>query len=80
MRAAARQAASERGIADARVITLSRSHIVPFLTFSERRDLREQAWRAWTSRGEHPGASDNRGIAAEILALRLEQARLHGYA
>ena len=60
VRAAARQAASERGIADGRVITLSRSHIVPFLTFSERRDLREQAWRAWTSRGEHAGASDNR--------------------
>jgi len=80
VRATARQAASERGVAGAGVITLSRSHIVPFLTFSERRDLREQAWRAWTSRGEHPGASDNRGIAAEILALRLEQARLHGYA
>jgi peptidyl-dipeptidase Dcp len=80
VRATARQAASERGVADAGVITLSRSHIVPFLTFSERRDLREQAWRAWTTRGEHPGASDNRSIAAEILALRLEQARLHGYA
>jgi peptidyl-dipeptidase Dcp len=80
VRAAARQAAIERGIADAHVITLSRSLIVPFLTFSERRDLREAAWRAWTSRGEHAGASDNRGVAAEILALRLEQARLHGYA
>ena len=57
VRAAARQAASERGMADAGVITLSRSHIVPFLTFSERRDLREQAWRAWTTRGEHPGPS-----------------------
>ena len=53
----------ERGLGDVSVITLSRSHIVPFLTFSERRDLREQAWRAWTSRGEHPGASDNRGLA-----------------
>jgi peptidyl-dipeptidase Dcp len=62
------------------VITLSRSHIVPFLTFSERRDLREQAWQAWTSRGEHAGETDNRAIVAEILALRLEQARLHGYA
>ena len=61
------------------MITLSRSHIVPFLTFSERRDLREAAWRAWTSRGEQDGASDNRGVAAEILQLRLEQARLHGY-
>ncbi|MGZ5891660.1 MAG: M3 family metallopeptidase [Caldimonas sp.] len=80
VRAAARQAAVDRGVAADGVVTLSRSHIVPFLTFSERRDLREQAWRAWTSRGEHEGASDNRGVAAEILALRLEQARLHGYA
>ena len=62
------------------VITLSRSLIVPFLTFSERRDLREQAWRAWTTRGEHAGAHDNRPVAREILALRHEQARLHGYA
>ena len=81
VRAAARQAAVERGLGDGvHVITLSRSHIVPFLTFSERRDLREQAWRAWTSRGEHDGETDNRSIAAEILDLRLEQARLHGYA
>ncbi|MGZ5241067.1 MAG: M3 family metallopeptidase, partial [Caldimonas sp.] len=80
VRTAARQAAVDRGVAADGVVTLSRSHIVPFLTFSERRDLREQAWRAWTSRGEHEGASDNRGVAAEILALRLEQARLHGYA
>jgi peptidyl-dipeptidase Dcp len=79
VRAAARQAAAERGIADAHVITLSRSHIVPFLTFSERRDLREQAWRAWVSRGEHDGPHDNRPVAREILALRREQARLHGY-
>jgi len=80
VRAVARQAASDRGIADAMVITLSRSHIVPFLTFSDRRDLREQAYRAWVSRGEHPGEHDNRPIAREILALRNEQARLHGHA
>jgi len=84
VRAAARQAASERGVADASgadamVITLSRSHIVPFLTFSERRDLREQAYRAWVSRGEHAGEHDNRPVAREILTLRNEQARLHGY-
>src|SRR5690606_31434706 len=80
VRAAARQAAADRGIADAHVITLSRSLIVPFLTFSERRDLREQAWRAWTSRGEHDGERDNRPVAREILALRHEQARAHGCA
>ncbi len=80
VRTATRQAASDRGIADAHLVTLSRSHIVPFLTFSERRDLREQAWRAWTTRGEQAGPTDNRTVAAEILALRLEQARLHGFA
>jgi len=81
VRAAARQAARERGVEgeDAHVITLSRSLILPFLTFSERRDLREQAWRAWTTRGEHEGPYDNRAIAREILALRNDQARAHGY-
>ena len=80
VQAAARQAAVERGVADGGVITLSRSHIVPFLTFSDRRDLREQAWRAWVSRGEHAGEHDNRPVAREILTLRNEQARLHGFA
>ncbi|MEO7338845.1 MAG: peptidase M3, partial [Caldimonas sp.] len=73
VRAAARQAGIERGI-DGCVITLSRSHVVPFLTFSDRRDLRERAYRAWISRGEHEGPHDNRPIAREILALRREQA------
>jgi peptidyl-dipeptidase Dcp len=79
VRAAARQAGVDRGV-DACVVTLSRSHVVPFLTFSERRDLRERAWRAWTTRGEHPGPHDNRPIVREILELRREQARLHGAA
>jgi len=79
VRDAARQAATERGLEGA-VITLSRSLIVPFLTFSERRDLREAAWRAWTSRGEHEGETDNRAVIREILELRAEQAALLGYA
>jgi peptidyl-dipeptidase Dcp len=79
VRAAAREAAAQRG-QEGHVITLSRSLILPFLTFSERRDLREQAWRAWVSRGEHEGEHDNRPLIREILQLRQEQARLHGYA
>ena len=80
LRAAAQQAAEDRGLPGQAVITLSRSLIVPFLTFSERRDLREAAWRAWTSRGEHAGEHDNREVARGILRLRNEQARLHGHA
>jgi peptidyl-dipeptidase Dcp len=79
VRDSARQAAQERGL-DGSVITLARSLIVPFLTFSERGDLREQAWRAWVGRGEHAGEHDNREVARSILRLRNEQARLHGHA
>ena len=78
--ATARQSAAERGVTDALVITLSRSLIVPFLTFSTRRDLRETAWRAWVGRGENAGEHDNRPVAREILALRQAQARLLGFA
>lgn len=80
LRNAAKEAAVARGVNDAYAITLSRSLIVPFLTFSERRDLREQVQKAWASRGEHDGANDNRTLAVEILKLRQEQAALHGYA
>lgn len=79
LRAAARGAAEQRGDAAAWAITASRSLVVPFLTFSARRDLREQAYRLWKSRGEHPGEHDNRPLARRILVLRNEQARLHGY-
>jgi peptidyl-dipeptidase Dcp len=79
VRDAARQAAADRGL-DGAVITLSRSLVVPFLTFSERRDLREAAWRAWTSRGGRDGATDNRPIIREILELRAEQAAALGFA
>ena len=77
--AAARAAGEEKG-QDGPVVTLSRSIIVPFLQFSPRRDLREKAFAAWSSRGANGGDTDNRAIAAEILALREERAKLLGYA
>lgn len=77
---AAKNAAEERNKADDEyVITLSRSLVEPFLTFSSRRDLRETAWKAWTSRGEMDPDRDNIKIATDILKLRQKQAQLHGY-
>ncbi len=75
---AARAAGQEKGAAGP-IVTLSRSIIVPFLQFSPRRDLRENAYRAWTARGANVGETDNRDIAAEILSLREERAKLLGY-
>ncbi len=80
--AAMKAAAKERGLAG-QVVTLNRSLIVPFLEYSDDRDLREVAWRAWIARGSGTGAggaaTDNTAIVAETLALRHERAQLLGY-
>ena len=73
------KAAGEEKQAGGPVVTLSRSLIVPFLQFSERRDLRQKAYEAWTARGANGGATDNRAIAAETLKLREQRAGLLGY-
>lgn len=79
-RNSAAQAATERGLTGKYVITLARSSVEPFLTFSARRDLRQVAYEAWIRRGEHDGPHDNRPLIREIVALRAEQAKLLGYA
>ena len=79
LRAAAAQTAADRGVPGKHGITLSRSSIEPFLQFSARRDLREKAFEAWTRRGENGGATDNRPLMGETVALRAERARLLGY-
>ncbi len=73
------EAAAARGAKGRYAITLSRSIYEPFITFSERRDLRETAWRAFTMRGENGGASDNTAVVRDMLELRAEKAKLLGY-
>jgi peptidyl-dipeptidase Dcp len=80
VRAAAARTAAERGHEGKHAITLARSSIEPFLQFSSRRDLREQAYQAWRQRGANGGQNDNRAVVAEILGLRAERARLLGFA
>jgi peptidyl-dipeptidase Dcp len=77
---AARAAAEERGRPGEALVTSSRSLVVPFLTYSDRRELREAAFRAWTRRGELSPERANLPIAQRILALRQELAALHGAA
>jgi len=60
-------------------VTLSRSIVIPFLTFSSRRDLREKAFHAFAKRGENGGATDNGENVRKTLALRAEKAKLLGY-
>jgi peptidyl-dipeptidase Dcp len=79
-RSAAARAAADAGLPGKHVITLARSSVEGFLKFSERRDLREEAYKAWIKRGEMGGETDNRALIQEIVALRTEYANLLGYA
>ncbi len=78
MREAMRAEAEERGL-DGYAVTLSRSSVEPFLQFSDRRELREKAFRAFIMRGDNGGATDNKAAIAEIVRLRAERARLLGF-
>ena len=77
--AAMARAAADRGQDGKHAVTLSRSIIEPFLTFSTRRDLREESFLAWSKRGENGGDTDNRAIVAEMVKLRAEKAKLLGF-
>ena len=60
-------------------IANTRSSIEPFLTFSNRRDLREKAFQIFTSRGDNNNANNNNATLVQILKLRAEKAKLLGF-
>jgi peptidyl-dipeptidase Dcp len=62
------------------IISNTRSSIEPFLTYSDRRDLREKAWRMFVNRGDNGDEHDNNATITDILQLRAERAKLLGYA
>lgn len=73
---AAAEAADEPG---KWVFTPHKPSMLPFLTYAGNRELRERLFTAYTMRGNHGDEHDNTGIMADIIALRLERARLLGY-
>jgi peptidyl-dipeptidase Dcp len=80
VRAQAAAAAESRGKQGQWAVLNTRSSVEPFLTYSDRRDLREKVWRTFYNRGDNGDAKDNNKTIAEILALRAERAKLLGYA
>lgn len=79
LRDSAAAAAADKKMPGKWVFSNTRSSIEPFLVFSDRRDLREKAWRMWTSRGNNQNEHNNRQIASDILKARAERAALLGY-
>lgn len=76
--AAAREEAESRHL-DGWVFTLHAPSYRPFLAYADDRDLREQMWRAYNSRGNRDNDNNNSNIIRRIVQLRLEQAKLLGY-
>jgi peptidyl-dipeptidase Dcp len=76
---AATAAAARRRPGDFAILNI-RSAVDPFMTYSDRRDLRERVWRSFYGRGDNGDARDNNGLITRILRLRAERAKLLGYA
>jgi peptidyl-dipeptidase Dcp len=79
LRDAAAQTAESKNLKGSWVIANTRSSVDPFLTYSDRRDLREKVWRMFVNRGDNGDKNDNNAIITETLQLRAERAKLLGY-
>jgi peptidyl-dipeptidase Dcp len=79
IKAAAMAQAKERNLSVMGVISNTRSSIEPFLTFSNRRDLRQKAWEIFVKRGDNGNANDNNSTLVQILKLRAQKAKLLGF-
>jgi peptidyl-dipeptidase Dcp len=78
LRDAAAAAAAEKK-QEGWLVVNTRSSTDPFLTYSERRDLREKVWRMFIMRGDNGDEHDNNSTITQILQLRAERAKLLGY-
>ena len=79
LRASALAEGQRRGLEGMWVIANTRSSVEPFLTFSDRRALRQQVWQMFVHRGDNGDDHDNNPVVSEILQLRAQRARLLGY-
>lgn len=73
------KAAGDRGREAMHAVTNTRSSMDPFLTYSDERDLREQVWKNYYSRGDNGDEHDNNQNIIDILKLRRERVELLGY-
>jgi peptidyl-dipeptidase Dcp len=75
----AEEAAKERGHEGKWVFTIHKPSMIPFLQYSEKRDLREKIFKAYINKGNNNDELDNKANLAKIAALRVERVNLLGY-
>ena len=57
----------------------TRVSMYPFLTYSEKRELRENLYKSYILRGDNDNDFDNKEIIKKMVALRKEKANLMGF-
>jgi peptidyl-dipeptidase Dcp len=79
IRALGAEAAKRTELEGKWVFTTQRTSMYPFLTYSNKRELRKQIYTAYTMRGDNDNERDNKKIASEIYKLRVRKANILGF-
>jgi len=79
VRQSAAQLANERNQPGKWLFTLDKPSWIPFLQYSQRRDLREKIYRAYINRGDNNDHLDNKERLVKIINLRIRRSELLGY-
>ncbi len=61
------------------VFTVQKPSLLPFLTYSEQRDLREELFNAYINLGNNDNEYDNKEILKKMVSLRATKSQLLGY-
>jgi len=75
----AAETAKEEGLEGKWVFTVQKPSMIPFLQYSDRRELREKLFKAYINLANNNNDFDNKENIARIVSLRLEKANLSGY-
>lgn len=75
---AAAQSAKEKG-KEGWIFTLSAPSYIPFMTYSEKRDLRKQLYMAYNTKCTHDNEYNNAEIVKKLVNNRMAIAQLLGY-
>lgn len=73
------ETAKEKGLHGKWAFTLQRPSWIPFLQYSEKRNLREKLFKAYINRGNNNNEFDTKKILSRIVSLRVERAKLLGF-
>ncbi len=61
------------------IFTLHNPSVMPFLQYADNRALREKIFKAYINRGNNGNGNDNKNVVKELVAARLDKAKLLGY-